>query len=406
MTTIRLILLIILFLFASGFTETLEGVSDNFSFATEDGFIQLELSPQLDLEAYYFDDSPPGLVFADGEFELHPRFTTFIDAQIGESLYLFSQIRADQGFDKFSESSQIRFDEYFIRYSFGKSDLQLGKFATIFGGYVNRHDTWSNPFINAPLAYENVTTITDQVTPGSSDAFLGRRNEADKKDKWLSVVWGPSYASGVMLSSAFDKLFVAIEGKNASLSSRPQTWDAFDSGGADWFDETTVTSRVSYNPSAMWEFGLSGSIGPYLQDAAKASLPSGESVSDFEQKTFGTDISYAFGHLQIWSEYIYTEFEVPNVGDLSIHSYFIESRYKLSPSFFAAFRVNQQYFEDLQSPSARSLSWDRDITGLDWAFTYRVGRNLQTKLQYSLLSEVGDSGLSDNILLFQLTAKI
>ena len=115
-------------------------------------------------------------------------------------------------------------DEYFLRYTpFEDSRLnfQFGKFATVVGTWVLRHNSWNNPFINAPLPYENVLVITDHVAPASPAAFLARRNKFDDKRTWVPVIWGPSYASGGSIFGRIDKYEYAFEVKNVALSSRP-----------------------------------------------------------------------------------------------------------------------------------------------------------------------------------------
>jgi hypothetical protein len=101
---------------------------------------------------------------------------------LGEQFYSLVQFRADRGFDPGSKlNGDARFDEYLLRWTpwaDGRLNVQAGKFATVFGKWVQRHDSWQNPFVTAPLAYENVTVITDQVAPGTPAAFLGRRSIA------------------------------------------------------------------------------------------------------------------------------------------------------------------------------------------------------------------------------------
>jgi len=97
------------------------------------------------------------------------------------------------------------FDEYRSRYTpfeDARIALQIGKFATVFGNWVARHNSWDNPFINAPLPYENVTIVADRSAPTSPSNFLSRRNSFDKKRQWLPIIWGPSYTSGAVALGA------------------------------------------------------------------------------------------------------------------------------------------------------------------------------------------------------------
>ena len=82
-------------------------------------------------------------------------------------------------------------------------NLQVGKFATVVGSWVQRHDSWQNPLITAPLPYENLTPLSDGDVPGSPADLLGRRRVADDKGEWLPIIWGPVYATG---GSAFGRV--------------------------------------------------------------------------------------------------------------------------------------------------------------------------------------------------------
>src|ERR671935_240996 len=68
-----------------------------------------------------------------------------------------------------------RLDEYALRitpWQDGRFTLQLGKFATVVGNWVPRHLSWDNPFINAPLVYDNFTAIQDKFAPISPLYFI------------------------------------------------------------------------------------------------------------------------------------------------------------------------------------------------------------------------------------------
>ena len=97
-------------------------------------------------------------------------------------------------------------------------NLQAGKFATVVGNWVPRHLSWDNPFINTPLPYENILTVSDTTVPSSPAQFLSRRGQPDIKTRWLDVVWGPDYTSGGAVFGSISTWDYAFEFKNASLS--------------------------------------------------------------------------------------------------------------------------------------------------------------------------------------------
>jgi hypothetical protein len=205
---IVLLLGLVLGLPAAG-QEWLDRVDEALSVQSRNGWFGADLGGLLDLETYYIDGHPPGLIFSDDDLFLNPRLSLHLDAQFGSHLYAFVQARVDRGFDPGIEpQGDARLDEYFARYTpFSEPtlNLQAGKFATVVGSWVRRHDSWSNPFINAPIPYENVTTITDQAAPPGPAGFLARKVRPDQKGIWLPIVWGPSYTSGGSVFGALGK---------------------------------------------------------------------------------------------------------------------------------------------------------------------------------------------------------
>src|SRR5256714_5616219 len=133
------------------------------------------LSGTLDLEIYHLQQPAPGLIDSKIDNLFNPRLTLFLDVQMGSHIYFFAQSRLDRGFDPSDHGAQVRLDEYALRitpWEDGRFTLQVGKFATVVGNFVPRHLPWDNPFISAPLVYENVTAIQDKYAPYSPLYFI------------------------------------------------------------------------------------------------------------------------------------------------------------------------------------------------------------------------------------------
>src|SRR3954454_5419277 len=116
------------FRFANG-SDFLDRVHETLSINDSHGRFHLQLSGLIDLETYLIDQPAPGLIYTDDDILFNPRLTLFLDAQIGSSIYVFAQARADRGFDPSDQGAQVRLDEYFVRYSFGSDvriNLQVG----------------------------------------------------------------------------------------------------------------------------------------------------------------------------------------------------------------------------------------------------------------------------------------
>lgn len=371
--------------------EWFDRLGDSLSWATADTQVRAKLSGTLDLEGYLFEQPAPALVYSEDDSLLVPRLQLFLDAQAGSRVYVFAQFRADRGFDPGDEEWHARFDEYAVRVaaaSNGALNLQAGKFATVVGNWVPRHHLWQNPFVNAPLPYENLTGMFDAVPALTTVALLRWANLVPGSvapheylaGLRLPVIWGPSYASGASVSGTLGKFDYALEIKNASLSSRPENWN-LDSHG---WEYPTFSGRVGWRPNVAWNLGLSGSSGTYLAPLAEAMLPPAYSLNDYQQVTWGADLSYAWHHLQVWAELFAVRFENPRLGPADTFAWYVEARYKFTPQLIGALRLNQQTYGDIPDGAGGSTTWGRDTWRLDVAPSYRFTAHLMLKLQYSL----------------------
>ena len=356
--------------------------------------VRARISGTLDLEYYHFAQPAPGLIdVEDGHDLFNPRLTIFFDAQLGPTLYFFSQTRVDRHFDPSDRGAQIRLDEYALRFTpwkDGRFSLQAGKFATVFGVWVTRHLSWDNTFVTAPLVYENALTLEDMAAPRLP--FYGHRR--DEKHEYFSEISGPSYASGVSVAGRFSKFDYALEVKNGSLSSRPESWDLTRVG----FDNPTVNGRIGFRPNEAWNFGFSASDGAYLRSEAETSLPPGKDIGDYHERVFAQDISFEHHHLQLWAEVHEARFEIPRLGDGDTVGYFIEAKYKITPQLIGALRWNQQFFDEVPTGngSGRQVPWAPNISRLEVAATYRFTEHMHLKIEYYFEDEKGRD-LSHNL---------
>ena len=363
--------------------------------------LRARLSGTLDLEVYHFQQPAPGLIDSKIDNLFNPRLTFFLDAQLGSQFYFFAQSRVDRGFDPSDHGAQIRLDEYALRvtpWEDGRFTLQLGKFATVVGNWVPRHLSWDNPFVNAPLVYENVTPIRDKSAPASAVDFIDGFDQA--KYEFNPVIWGPSYASGISVSGKLGQFDYAAEMKNAALSSRPSSWNITHND----FDQPSFDARVGFRPSQAWNFGLSVADDAYFRSEAQPTLPRGRDLDDYREFVLGQDASFAWHHLQLWAEFYEARFEVPRIGNADTFAYYFEARYKFTPQLFGALRWNQQLFGKIDIGGA-SQQWSNDLGRIDIAAGYRFTSHAQLKLQYSFQKETSGSGNDNHLLAAQFTVR-
>jgi len=364
--------------------------------------VRARLSGLVDLEGYYYQQPAPGLIFASDDWLFNPRLTLFLDAQIGSHVYGFVQARLDRGFDPSDGGAQIRLDEYALRvtpWNDGRFSLQAGKFATVVGNWVERHLSWENPFVTAPLPYEKLTYVSDTSAPSSPRYFAGYTYDA--KYDYNPVIWGPSYATGASMAGRLGKFDYAAEIKNASLSSRPESWDATEIS----FEYPTFSGRVDFRPNLMWNLGFSASTGPYFRPEAEPTLPSGRGLGDYHEKVLGQDIRFAWHHWQLWAEIYEVRFEVPRVGNADTVVYYLEAKYKFIPQLFGALRWNQQFFGTVPDGWGGRAPWGHDLWRIDAALGYRFTAHTQLKLQYSLQHESSADPASSHLFAGQFTVR-
>jgi hypothetical protein len=374
--------------------DPLAALDEALNFSACDDKLRVTLSGYYDLEYYHFDRPAPGLLYTDGSDLLNQRLTLFLDAQIGSRIYAFAQGRLDQGFDPSDGDVELRLDEWAIRYSpdeEGRFSLQAGTFNTAVGTWAQRSYSWDNPFVNAPVPYENLTGIWDSELPDSGKELRGwghvvptpwLPNETADKHLRNPIAWGPSYGTGIAVMGRIGEVDYNLEIKNTSLSSRPGSWGVGDTD----FSNPTFSGRIGWRPSPMWRFGASASVGAYLLPEAGKLLPAGKDLGDYRQIVFAQDAGFEWHHWQVWAEVFETRFETP-FGDADTVAYYIETKYQFAPRFFGAVRFNQQLYGDVPLAAGGDAPWGADLWRVDTALGWRPTEYTQLKLQYSLQRE-------------------
>ena len=393
------------------------------SFGTEDGQISFNADLWLTLDYMVFSTPPPGFIQTSNGQIFAPTLSGLFTLDISKHLEFVFLGLVNRGFDPTETSVQSQPAEYYTQLTpFDTPVLNFkgGKFQTAFGQWTNRHFSTQNSLINAPMMYGQMTSVTDgndgaSIAPNTT-SLVNRKNSASPPvTKWIPIVWGPSYASGFQLNGTvgtLQQLDWAFEMKNASLSSRPQEWDLWNRG----FNYPTFTGRAGYRPDAAWNIGVSGSSGSYISQAAydrfSTTSKAGSSISESRQNVVGTDISYAHGPIELWSEFAWSQYEVPDakagkaVGNIGAYSYFIESKWKFMPQFWLSGRWNQQMYSNVTpatGPGAGSETpWYNNLWRADACLGFKINRFTQFKVQYSYTEEAGNVDPGQNLFAVEL----
>ncbi len=361
-------------------TAALDRADDALTYESSDGKFFAHVTGETDITGYYLDGQPFGLIYSNpnDHFLLSPRLTLNLDATYGDRLMFFAKFRWDDGIDPGFVNDSARLDEMFVRATIVPQhlDLQVGKFYTVFGSWAGRHGAWDCPFITAPLVYDQVTSVLDAFSPANGAAFAGLRNSPDNNYAWAPVVWGPDYLPGAAAFATWGRVDLAVSGTTQALSARPTTWSDLN------FSRPSFNGRLGWRVNEAWSLGVSGSLGPFLLSHAAASLPPGTTLSQYDQITVGGDASWAWHEWQVTGEFIFSRFEVPNVGNADTFSWYLETKYKITPQLFAAVRWNQQVYNQVQTPGGPQ-NWDNDEMRVDLALGYKWDTHVLTKIQYS-----------------------
>jgi hypothetical protein len=373
------------------------------SIASPDGGFRLNTDFWLTQDFEVFERPPPPLV-QTGQSQIYwPQLNGLLSMEFGEHLSFVALGQAYRGFDPVDESVSANLSEYFVVLQpFDTPALVLkgGTFATCYGQWVNRHFSFQNPLINAPMMYEVMTNVSDgsdnlSATPGRA-AFLNRKNLASNVPGWLPVVWGPSYTSGGQIGGTAGIFDYALELKNAGLASRPSDWQFWQKS----FSYPTLTGRVGVRPDAAWNIGVSGSGGSYITSQPR--VTNTLDPWDATQSVVGADVSWASGPLQIWAEAAWSQWQIPNLGPADAWTYFVESKWKISPEVWLAGRWNQQLYGEFDAVGGGTTSWGNDTWRIDACVGLRLDRFMQFKVQYSYLDQVGFDQQSPNLFAIQL----
>ncbi len=382
--------------------DFLDRVDDALTFSLLGDSVRMRVSGTLDLEYYHLDLPATGLLDTQSPDFFNPRLSLFLDAQIGTHFYAFAQARADRGYDPGTHPAEMRLDEYALRYTpwdDGRLSIQVGKFSSVIGNWMERHLSWDNPFITAPMPYDHITAVSDSEVHDSARDFLSEAGSLDYD--YNPVLWGACYSTGMSVSGRLGKLEYAAEMKNAAPSSRPESWSATDTD----FSHPTFSGRFGYRPNTLWNLGFSASRGPYLRAETAASLPAGTGISDYSQTLLAQDISFAWRHLQLWAEFYQARFDVPNAGAVETFAYYLEAKYKFTPEFFGALRWNQQLFSKISDGAGGSARWSNDAWRIDAALGYRFTAHTQLKVQYSFEQETTGARRGSSVIATQFTLR-
>ena len=382
-----------------GGLPTLEGLG--LRWASPSGAYQGELSGRLDLELYVPQDAAPGLIPDSSPFAAG-RMRLFGDVFAGDHVYGSAELRVDRGETPTAGSLDVRMDQAFVRIAPSGShfQLQLGKFASPFGGYAARHHTVSDVFIRPPLPYDVHTVISWNVAPQNAAGFLTWRDRpAEFRSVGAPPIWNVPYQWGAMALLAAGKVDARIGWMNSLPSSIPPSWGW--NGGSVANGAPAVS--VGWTASPELRLGGSWTRGPYLWPLIRGSLPTGAKASDYYQQLVGVEGVFSRGPAVLRSEVVYDWWKVPNVADNATDvSGYLEAQTDVVAGLWIAARVAAIHYRDVANGLGGAAPWDYDVRRAQLSAGYRLVRNAELKVEVMHTEMDGPLDPRDDLFSVQL----
>ena len=264
-------------------------------------------------------------------------------------------------------------------------DIQIGRIPPVAGAFTRRAYGRDNPVIGTPLAYQYLTSLRPDALPLTMDDLLRMRARG----------WQPSYplgshteAPGVALVSSF-RWDTGVEARYGY--GRVELAGAYTLGAPavpvvrETNDGRELSARVAVRATGGLTIGVSGAKGQWIDRAVLSQLAEplrGHST----QWLAGVDAEFKWLRWIIRGEALRSVFEIPVAFaaapevNLPAWSGFLEARYRLSPRWQFAARVEQLDFGEIQGTAGGAPTpWDAPVKRVEAVAGYRVLRNLELR---------------------------
>jgi hypothetical protein len=262
-------------------------------------------------------------------------------------------------------------------------DIQVGRIPPVFGAFGRRTYATDTLLIGYPLAYQYLTSLRPDAIPTTVDNLLDMRGRGWRVNypvgelapgPGIPMVSAFRWDTGVQARWRGDLVEVAGAITNGTLSN-PRVAD--NNGGKQ------LSGRVAVRPLTGLVAGASAATGEWLNREIAAYLPAHTPSSS--QRSFGADIEYSRDYWLIRSELVWSRWEEPlaataEIVDVDALGVWVEGRYRFSPRWFVAGRVDRLGFSNLTSSRGERITWDAPITRIEGNVGYYFQRNLIGKV--------------------------
>ena len=322
------------------------------------------------------------------------RVTLFLDADINENMFFTGELQSDL-FSNTPQNTDFNIRTAAVTVTNIKkwrTNIQFGRFNSVFGSYVNRRLPVDNPLFDAPLAYSHMVNLDLDAGWVTPDFNLSSNSDV----RSISIAGKEQVGTGV-------KFFAPIRGTKLSyafsLTNNPSSnaKDVNTNGGL------TAALKMNWIADHTTNFGFSYSTGSYLNSLGKldannallrdtrfgAALNESQlEASGYLQTIYGLHWNWERDRYQVNTEYMTTTFEVPNNptdSDLAATSFYVQGKYNFTKNLFGAARLDTQSFENnvyLPLAVGTAQKWDDDITRIEVGMGNFINESTLAKITY------------------------
>ncbi len=281
-------------------------------------------------------------------------------------------------------------------------NIQAGKFDMPFGNLYARRFPADNFLFDLPLIYQYHTVVMSEYLFQDAHELLQHRGQggSDALPSSLSLLDRGIYGTGVMLfgSIGIVDYFAAL--MNGTVSNTGSYGNSLNVN-----NDLGKLFRISVTPFLGLTIGGAFNWGSYLSGNVEGYLPYGETANDYQQYTGSIDLEYSRGHIQVFSQAIYNNWDHPNVNDaLTVFGYYAETKYTFHPRWFAAARLNQLLFSKI-TVDGMEHRWDHNVFQIEGGLGYAIDRNTLAKLVYKETMLYETERISNSMISLQLVAR-
>jgi hypothetical protein len=268
-------------------------------------------------------------------------------------------------------------------------DIQAGRIPPVFGAFGRRgYGASENPLIGYPLAYQYLTSLRPNAIPASADDLLDMRARGwqasypigdTTEAPGVPLVSAYRWDTGVQAHGTLGRVDASVAVTTGTLSN-PRVDD--DNRGRQ------ISGRAGWKPLIGLAIGVSAARGEFLTRALGDAVEPLLGRRAYGQRALGVDGEYSRDHWIVRGELIDSRWRLPVLGQPAIAmplratAAFVETRYRFTPRYFAAARVDRLTFSRIRGQvrfQGRPTPWDAPVTRIEAGGGVHLLRNLSAR---------------------------